>query len=106
MGRDITVGMEGLKEQMKLGKNVIKGGGGPGVDETQKVVDDGKGWVWLAADMSPGGLAVQLYTSVPYGKRPLLVAKRDDVDGMFAKVNWDVVLERFEPPMGGPQIKQ
>merc|ERR1712060_910454 len=34
-----------------IGKNVIKGG--PGNDETQKVVDDGKGWVWLAADMSP-----------------------------------------------------
>ena len=28
---------------------------GYGVDETQKVVDDGKGWVWLAAEMSPGG---------------------------------------------------
>ena len=28
---------------------------GYGVDETQKVEDDGKGWVWLAAEMSPGG---------------------------------------------------
>lgn len=34
---------------------VTKGGVGYGVDETQKVVDDGKGWVWLAAEMSPGG---------------------------------------------------
>merc|ERR1712066_368142 len=75
--KDIAVGMAGLIEQMKLGKN-----------ETEKVFDDGKGWVWLAADMSPGGLAVQLYTSVPYGKRPLLVAKRSEVDTMFAKVNW------------------
>merc|ERR1711933_125624 len=104
--RDIAVGMEGLKEQMKLGKNVIKGGFGPGADETQKVVDDGKGWVWLAADMSPGGLAVQLYTSVPYGKRPLLVAKRDDVDGMFAKVNWDIMDKRIATTMGGPQVIQ
>merc|ERR1740129_2494395 len=100
--KDITVGMAGLMEQMKLGKNVIKGG--PGSDETQKVVDDGKGWVWLAADMSPGGLAVQLYTSVPYGKRPLLVAKRSDVDGMFAKVNWDIMNKRIDSTMGGPQI--
>ncbi|CAK0817211.1 unnamed protein product, partial [Prorocentrum cordatum] len=81
--RDIAVGIAGLKEQMKLGKHVVKGG--PGNDETQKVKDDGKGWVWLAADMSPGGLAVQLYTSVPYGKRPLLVAKRSEVDTMFEK---------------------
>merc|ERR1712127_758020 len=69
---------------------------GPAVDETEKVDNDGKGWVWLAADMSPGGLAVALYTAVPYGKRPLLVAKTSDVDGMFDKVNWNVVLERFE----------
>ena len=34
---------------------VTKAGVGYGVDETQKVVDDGKGWVWLAAEMSPGG---------------------------------------------------
>merc|ERR1719327_2197634 len=32
--KDITVGMQGLKEQMKLGKNVVKGG--PGSDETQR----------------------------------------------------------------------
>ena len=34
---------------------MTKAGVGYGVDETQKVVDDGKGWVWLAAEMSPGG---------------------------------------------------
>ncbi|CAK0852321.1 unnamed protein product [Prorocentrum cordatum] len=102
--RDIAVGIAGLKEQMKLGKHVVKGG--PGNDETQKVVDDGKGWVWLAADMSPGGLAVQLYTSVPYGKRPLLVAKRSEVDTMFEKVNWDLMDKRIDTTMGGPQVKQ
>ena len=32
-----------------------------------QVEDDGKGWVWLAAEMSPGGLAVELFKSVPYG---------------------------------------
>jgi len=102
--KDITVGMQGLVEQMKLGKNVVKGG--PGSDETQKVFDDGKGWVWLAADMSPGGLAVQLYTSVPYGKRPLLVAKRSEVDTMFEKVNWAIMDKRIDTTMGGPQVVQ
>merc|ERR1712087_407100 len=87
----------------KLGKNVVKGG--PGSDETQKVFDDGKGWVWLAADMSPGGLGVALYTSVPYGKRPLLVAKRSDVDGMFAKVNWGIMDKRIDSTIGGPPDK-
>merc|ERR1712048_913008 len=104
--KDIKVGMESLKAQMKNPMFVSKGGGGPGVDETQKVVDDGKGWVWIAADMSPGGLAVQLYTSVPYGKRPLLVAKRDDVDGMFEKVNWGLMDKRIDTTMGGPQVIQ
>lgn len=104
--RDIAVGMEGLKEQMKLGKNVVKGGGGPGCDETQKVVDDGKGWVWLAADMGPGGLGLSMYTSVPYGKRPLLVAKRDDVDSMFEKVNWGIMDKRIDTTMGGPKVIQ
>merc|ERR1712146_159853 len=44
---------------------------------------------WLAAEMSPGGLAVELFTSVPYGKRAILVAKASNVDEMFSKVNWD-----------------
>merc|ERR1712039_1086006 len=59
---------------------VTKGGVGYGVDETQKVEDDGKGWVWIAAEMSPGGLALELLKSVPYGKRAILVAKQNNVD--------------------------
>jgi hypothetical protein len=98
--------MDGLKVQMKKPMFVTKAGVGYGVDETLKVVDDGKGWVWLAAEMSPGGLAVELFTSVPYGKRALLVAKRDNVDEMFAKVNWDVALGNIEKTFGGPLIKQ
>merc|ERR1712107_139420 len=57
-------GIKGLVEQMKSPMFVSKGGIGYGVDETQKVEDDGKGWVWLAAEMSPGGLAVELFKSV------------------------------------------
>merc|ERR1711933_665463 len=74
--KDIAVGIKGLMEQMKSPMFVSKGGIGYGVDETQKVEDDGKGWVWLAAEMSPGGLAVELFKSVPYGKRAILVAKQ------------------------------
>ena len=75
--KDVAVGLQGLKEQFKKPMFVTKAGVGYGVDETLKVVDDGKGYVWLAAEMSPGGLAVELFKSVPYGKRALLVAKQD-----------------------------
>lgn len=104
--KDIAVGMANLKEQMANPMFVTKGGGGYGVDETQKVVNDGKGWVWLAAEMSPGGLAVELFQSVPYGKRALIVAKQNNVDELFSKVNWDVALANVEKTLGGPQVKQ
>jgi len=104
--KDIVVGVEGLKAQMANPMFVTKGGVGYGVDETAKVVNDGKGWVWLAAEMSPGGLAVELFQSVPYGKRALLVAKQANVAELFDKVNWDVVLGNVEKTLGGPQIKQ
>lgn len=102
--KDAAAALENLKAQMKLGKYIVKGG--PGNDEATKVLDDGKGWVWLAADMTPGGLGLALYKAVPYGKRPLIVAKATDVDGTFDKVNWDVALKRVEKTMGGPEIKQ
>ena len=104
--KDIAVGVAKLKEQMANPMFVTKGGVGYGVDETQKVEDDGKGWVWLAAEMSPGGLAVELFKSVPYGKRAILVAKRSNVDELFQKVNWDTALGNIEKTFGGPQIKQ
>mmetsp|Transcript_119692 Transcript_119692/g.298501 ORF Transcript_119692/g.298501 Transcript_119692/m.298501 type:complete len:228 (+) Transcript_119692:60-743(+) len=100
--KDIAVGLQGLKEQMKNPMFVTKGGVGYGVDESQKVVDDGKGWVWLAAEMSPGGLSVELLTSVPYGKRAILVAKQSNVDEMFAKVNWDQATTNIGITLGGP----
>merc|ERR1711920_784296 len=98
--------VESLKEQMKLGKFVSKGGVGPFTDEADKVVDDGKGWIWLAADMTPGGLFLELYKAVPYGKRPLLIAKQNNVDELFQKVNWEKAASRVEITMGGPHIKQ
>jgi len=104
--KDIAVGIAGLKEQMKNPMFVTKGGIGYGVDETKKVIDDGKGWVWLAAEMSPGGLAIELFKSVPFGKRALLVAKQSNVDELFAKVNWELVTQRIDQTLGGPQIKQ
>eukprot|EP00420_Gonyaulax_spinifera_P037062 CAMPEP_0197872248 /NCGR_PEP_ID=MMETSP1439-20131203/2399_1 /TAXON_ID=66791 /ORGANISM="Gonyaulax spinifera, Strain CCMP409" /LENGTH=99 /DNA_ID=CAMNT_0043491227 /DNA_START=18 /DNA_END=317 /DNA_ORIENTATION=- len=98
--------MKGLKEQMKNPMYVTKAGVGYGVDETQKVEDDGKGWVWLAAEMSPGGLALELFKSVPYGKRALFVAKASNVDEAFDKVSWDKVLANVDKTLGGPQVVQ
>merc|ERR1711879_770374 len=104
--KDIAVGMEGLKAQMANPMFVTKGGVGYGVDETQKVVNDNKGWVWLAGEMSPGGLAVELFQSVPYGKRAILVAKQANVNELFDKVNWDVAVANIDKTFGGPQVKQ
>jgi len=104
--KDIAIAIQGLKVQMANPMFVTKAGVGYGVDETQKVANDGKGWVWLAAEMSPGGLAVELFQSVPYGKRALLVAKQNNVDELFSKVNWDVAVANIEKTFGGPQIKQ
>merc|ERR1712039_1153588 len=89
---DIKMGMEGLKAQMKNPMFVTKGGVGYGVDETQKVVDDGKGWVWIAAEMSPGGLAGALFC-----------AKSSNVDEMFDKINWDLMDKRIDTTLGGPR---
>merc|ERR1719229_825226 len=102
--RDIAEAMKIFSEQLRNPMFVSKGG--PGKDESEKVEDDGKGWIWFAADMSPGGLGVELYRSVPIGKRPLLVAKADNVDEMLNKVNWDAALKRIDLTMGGPTIKQ
>merc|ERR1712187_142743 len=104
--KDIAEGMKGLKEQMKNPMFVTKAGVGYGVDETQKVEDDGKGWVWLAAEMSPGGLALELFKAVPYGKRALFVAKSNAVDEAFDKVNWDKAPANIEKTLGGPEVKQ
>ncbi|CAK9058489.1 Hypothetical protein (Fragment) [Durusdinium trenchii] len=52
--KDIEVALMGLQEQMAKPHRVTKGGVGYGVDETQKVEDDGKGWIWLAAEMTLG----------------------------------------------------
>merc|ERR1711972_935173 len=86
----------GLKEQMKNPMFISKGGVGYGVDETAKVVDDGKGWVWIACEMSPGGLAMELFKSTPYDKRALFCAKSSNVDEMFDKINWGLMDKRID----------
>jgi len=104
--RDMGPAVESLKEQMKLGNFVGKAGKAWNTLEEEKIVDDGKGWIWLVADMTPGGLFLELYKTVPMGKRPLLIAKQAEVDTLFEKVNWDIMNSRFEVTMGGPHIKQ
>jgi len=104
--KDIAVGVEGLKVQLKNPMFVTKGGVGYGVDETLKVINDNKGWVWLAAEMSPGGLALELFQSVPFGKRALVVAKQANVEELFEKVSWEQVTLNVDKTLGGPTIKQ
>merc|ERR1712242_251279 len=106
--RDIKEGVERLKKFFEAPNPqfISKGGVGYGVDETQKVEDDGKGYIWVAAGMSPGGLALEQFTSVPYGKRALFCAKKDNVAEMFDKINWDIVANRIEITLGGPTVKQ
>merc|ERR1711956_154056 len=106
--RDIKIGYQKMKDffanpNMQF---VSKGGIGFGVDETLKVEDDGKGYIWLAAEMSPGGLALETFRSTPYDKRALFCAKADNVQELFDKVNWDIMNKRIDTTLGGPQIKQ
>merc|ERR1719436_466473 len=106
--KDIAVGMAGLKDFFEKPDPafISKGGVGYGVDETKKVADDGKGYIWLAAEMSPGGLALETFRSTPYGKRALFCAKVDNVGEMFEKINWDIMNKRIDTTLGGPQVKQ
>jgi len=105
---DIKVGYQKMKDFFEKPDLafISKGGIGYGVDETQKVADDGKGYIWLAAEMSPGGLALETFRSTPYGKRALFCAKVDNVGEMFEKINWDIMNKRIDTTLGGPQIKQ
>ena len=84
-----------VTEQLKKPAVVVNGGGGHSVDEIQKVVHDGKGRAWLAADVTPGGLAIGTYMPVPFGKRPLLVATQGAVGEMLSKVNWSLTDEQL-----------
>merc|ERR1712156_282474 len=106
--KDIKVGYQKMKDffanpNMQF---ISKGGIGFGVDETLKVEDDGKGYIWLAAEMSPGGLALETFKSTPYGKRALFCAKTDNVQELFDKINWDIMDKRIDTTLGGPQVKQ
>merc|ERR1712187_372791 len=57
-------------------------------------------------EMSPGGLAIELFKSTPFGKRALFCAKSSNVDEMFDKINWDLMDKRIDTTLGGPQVKQ
>ncbi|CAJ1437994.1 unnamed protein product [Effrenium voratum] len=72
-----------LKEQMADPLPLVSFTARGGVDAS--VEDDGSGWVWLAADVSPGGLRAEFFKAVPYGKAAILVAKQSNVDELFCK---------------------
>ena len=83
-----------VKEQMANPMFVTKGGVGYGVDETQKVEDDGKGWGWL-----------ELFKSLPFAA--ILVAEQrgwtvPEVElGVDHDSSWGLELE-IEP---GPPLE-
>merc|ERR1712079_338978 len=106
--RDIKIGVERLRKFFEAPNPafISKGGVGYGIDETQKVEDDGKGYIWVAAEISPGGLALETFISTPYGKRALFCAKKDNVAEMFEKIDWDLMDKRIDTTLGGPQVKQ
>jgi len=91
---DRKVAFQTMKDQMRDQTWITYGG------PRQETVDDKKGWVWLAAEMTVVGLCLQIYKSVPYGRRPLLVAKEKDVESMFEKVDWAKFEERLEVELG------
>lgn len=66
----------------------------------QQSGNDNREWVWLAADKTCVGLCLQIFKSIPYGRRPLLVAKHNKTDVMFEKVNWAKVEERLDKEIG------
>jgi len=103
---DIAIAMRGLKALMEKPKSVTKGGVGYGVDETRKVLNDGMGWVWVAAEMSPEGLVFRLLQSVPYGLRAVLVARQGNVNELFSKVNWNVAAANVDKIFAVPPITQ
>lgn len=90
---------ETMKEQMKLQTWLTWGG------PKKDTADDGKGWVWVAAEMTVVGLCLQIYKSVPYGRRPLLIAKADDVEPMFESVDWAKVEKRLDVELGTEILK-
>jgi len=91
---DIMKAIANLREQMKIPSSITKGG--PRFDATDSLEDDGRGWVWLSADTSASGTVLEILKSVPHGKRPLLVARSDNVDSVFQKLDWQIVSERLD----------
>lgn len=78
-----------LKEQMVAGEPFVG-------------KDDGRGWIWLVADMhNTKGLQLHLRKEIPIGKRPLLVAKQDKVLEMFDNLDWTTARRRLNEILGG-----
>eukprot|EP00445_Apocalathium_hangoei_P093033 CAMPEP_0204240502 /NCGR_PEP_ID=MMETSP0361-20130328/94918_1 /ASSEMBLY_ACC=CAM_ASM_000343 /TAXON_ID=268821 /ORGANISM="Scrippsiella Hangoei, Strain SHTV-5" /LENGTH=315 /DNA_ID=CAMNT_0051213307 /DNA_START=61 /DNA_END=1005 /DNA_ORIENTATION=+ len=85
---DHAAALESLKQRMVSGEGVTGD-------------NDGQGWIWLVSDNSlEKGFTAFLRKSPPVGLRPLLVAKQDNVQEVFDKVNWSVVRRRFNEILG------
>jgi len=71
-----------------------------------EVEDDGKGYIWVAAEMGPRGLVLETFKSTPCGKRARFCAKQDNVAEMFDTISWDITDKRVDTTLGGPHVKQ
>jgi len=87
-------GFKTMKDMMQQQTWITYGG------HRQATPDDKSGWVWLAAEETVMGLCLQIYKSVPYGRRPLLIARADDSESIWDKVNWSVFEKRLETELG------
>eukprot|EP00933_Yihiella_yeosuensis_P030259 TRINITY_DN23922_c0_g1_i2.p1 TRINITY_DN23922_c0_g1~~TRINITY_DN23922_c0_g1_i2.p1 ORF type:complete len:121 (-),score=26.52 TRINITY_DN23922_c0_g1_i2:66-428(-) len=85
---DHDASLKALKEKLAAG--------GPFEGE-----DDGSGWIWVVADVNhEDGFFLKLYKSIPYGKRPMMVARQDNVNELFDKINWSVARVRLNRVLG------
>merc|ERR1712187_180003 len=79
---DRGIDLDGDKLDMKEGKHFLG-------------ENDGKGWIWLTAGQTPGGVYLYLTKSPPYGERPLALIRENNIDEFFAKVDWHRLFVRL-----------
>jgi len=79
---DYEAAYETMKTNVKEGKHFLG-------------ENDGKGWIWLVAGQTPGGLYLYMTKSPPYGERPLALIRENDIDEFFAKVDWHRLFVRL-----------
>merc|ERR1719382_1688905 len=88
---DLDFCVQALLQEMRDPTNLTRGGAK--FDATEKLEDDGRGWIWVSVGKQ--GDVLEVSKAVPYGKNALLVAKADNVESMFDNLNWAIVSARL-----------